>query len=78
MYLRFPQTLCGKQPKTMGVEGLDESDKTHTNTLFEILPEAECEAIARDATLRELVRLWSTLDIGVQQAIIAIVRSSAR
>ncbi len=61
----------------MGDEGLDNIAETSCFAAFFGLPEADCEAIAKDATLRDLVRLWSTLDTSVQQAIIAIVRCSA-
>jgi len=62
----------------MGVEGLDSSPKTSCYATFIGMGEAECEALANNATLRDLVRLWSTLDQSVQDAIIAIVRWSAR
>ena len=38
--------------------------------------EAECEALSNDVTLRELVQLWSTLDLSVQRAILTIARQS--
>ncbi|TWU58507.1 hypothetical protein Poly51_12860 [Rubripirellula tenax] len=34
--------------------------------------EAECEALATDSTLRELVRLWSTLSDEAKQIIVSI------
>ncbi len=39
--------------------------------------EAECEALSTDATIRELVQLWSTLDPSVQRAILTIAQSRA-
>ena len=38
------------------------------------LPEDECESLAQDATLRELVQLWSTLSEPMKQAIATIAR----
>ena len=40
------------------------------------LPEEECEALAQDATLRELVHHWSTLDESMRQAILTIARQN--
>lgn len=37
------------------------------------LPEAICEAIASDADLRELLRLWSTLDDSTKRGIALLV-----
>lgn len=40
--------------------------------------EAECEAFSSDSTLRDVVRLWSTLDPAIKQAITAIIQSQSR
>ncbi len=62
----------------MSVAGLDSSPETSCFAALLGMDEAESEAIGKDATLRELVWLWSTLEQSVQDAIIAIVRSLAR
>ncbi len=61
----------------MGVEGRETLSETSPFAAFFGLPEAEREALGKDASLRDLMRLWSTLDQSVQQAILAMVRSSA-
>ena len=62
----------------MGIEGLENMPQTLGNNGFTGLGKAECEAIRTNAALRDLVRVWSTLDPSVQQAIVAIAQSATR
>ena len=42
------------------------------------LPEAKANALKNDATLRELMQLWTSLDNSIQHAIVTIARQSNR
>ena len=66
------------QAGMIAAEGLTEDQKTQCITLLFDLREAKAEAVANDSTLRELVRLWSSLDDNVQHAIVAIVAGNSR
>jgi hypothetical protein len=59
----------------IAAEGLTEDQKTQCFRLLFDLREAKAEAVANDSTLRELVQLWSSLDLSSQQAIITLVRN---
>ena len=48
------------------------------NTSISKQGDALSDVIASDAALRELVRLWSTLDLGIRQAVVAIARHGQR
>ena len=60
----------------MGDTGSEHSPETRGISMVPGIGEAECEAIASDATLRDLIRLWSALDVSVRQAIAVIARRS--
>ena len=62
----------------MGDTGSEQSPESPCFRVIAGLSEAECEAILENAGLRELVLLWSTLEVSVQNAIIAIVRNGQR
>ncbi len=62
----------------VGVPGSEILTETPVNLRIENIREAESEAIPLASALRELVHLWSTLDTSAQQAVLAIVRSSAK
>lgn len=42
------------------------------------IPEADCEALANDEMLRDLLRHWSTLDKATTEIICTIVQSRTR
>ena len=62
----------------MADTGSEQSPETRGFAMVACLSEAECEALSSVAARRELVRLWSSLDVSVQNAIIAIVRNGQR
>jgi hypothetical protein len=83
LFQRHPAPANIKQVAACGLlrvgdTGSEQSPETRGLRTISGLSEAECEAIATDATLCELVLLWSTLDTSIRQAIVAIARSSSR
>ena len=61
----------------MGDAGSEYASETPGFGVLAELGEAEHEALSNDAALRELVRLWSTLESSVQLAILTIAQSRA-
>ena len=60
---------------------LRDSRRTATHGGFSGLlgvDEAECEALVKNAALRDVVRLWDTLGSSVQHAVVAIVHPATR